>query len=74
MCYHSLRILFCKNIKLLPEKYILKRWIRHAQSDTIIDHGGKPINVDPRLKSSKQYKQQSLRLLRLAHDVSHDKA
>jgi len=57
LCYHSLRILFCKNIKLFPEKYISKRWIRHARSDTIIDHGGKPINVDPRLKSSKQYKQ-----------------
>jgi len=38
----------------------------------MIDHGGKVINVDPRLESSKQYKQLCLRLLRLTHDVSDD--
>jgi len=36
----------------------------------MIDHGGKTINVDPRLESSKQYKQLYSTLLRLANDVS----
>jgi len=36
----------------------------------MIDHGGKTINVDPRLESSKQYKQLCSRLLTLANDVS----
>jgi len=71
-CCHSLRIFFCKDIKPLPEKDILKRCTRHARSNTMIDHGGKPISVDPRLENSKQYRKLCSRLLILDHDVSND--
>ncbi|KAJ1441247.1 hypothetical protein SESBI_01385 [Sesbania bispinosa] len=70
LCCHSLRILFHKDVELLSNKYILKRWTRQARSDTFNDNNGKQIVLDPRLESSNRKKQLCPMLLRLAEDAS----
>ena len=44
------------NIKLLPERYILKRWTRGARSQTIQDMHGKKIVENPKLATTIRYK------------------
>ena len=41
LCCHLLRILFRKDVKLLPNKYILKRYTRQARCDTYNDNSGR---------------------------------
>ena len=44
------------NIKLLPERYILKRWTRGARSETIQDMHGRDIVENPKLDATLRYK------------------
>jgi len=44
------------NIKLLPERYILKRWTRDARSGIVQDMHGKDIMENPKLDVALRYK------------------
>ena len=44
------------NIKLLPERYILKRWTQGARSETIQDMHGRDIVENPKLDATLRYK------------------
>lgn len=37
LCSHALKVLDAMNIKLLPEKYILKRWTKEVKNDMVED-------------------------------------
>ena len=52
LCRHALKGLDLMNIKLLPEKYILKRWTRDARSEIVQDMHGKDIVENPKLEWS----------------------
>jgi zinc finger SWIM domain-containing protein 3 len=56
LCRHALKGLDLMNIKLLPERYILKRWTRGARSQTIQDMHGKKIVENPKLATTIRYK------------------
>ena len=56
MCRHALKCLDLMNIKLLPERYILKRWTRDARSGIVQDIHGKDIVENPKLDAAIQYK------------------
>ena len=56
MCRHALKGLDLMNIKLLPERYILKRWTRDARSGIVQDMHGKDIVENPKLDVALRYK------------------
>ena len=56
LCRHALKGLDLMNIKLLPERYILKRWTRGARSETIQDMHGNKIVENPKLATTIRYK------------------
>ncbi|XP_021857779.2 protein FAR1-RELATED SEQUENCE 7-like [Spinacia oleracea] len=43
LCAHALKVLDTMNIKLVPAKYILKRWTREARAETVQDISGRII-------------------------------
>ena len=56
MCRQALKGLDLMNIKLLPERYILKRWTRDARSGIVQDMHGKDIMENPKLDVALRYK------------------
>ena len=69
LCCHSLRILFDRDVKNLPDKYILKWWTRRARCGLVHDISGKQIDANPRLESSNRYRQLCPLLIRLASEA-----
>ena len=56
LCSHALKILDVMDIKVLPEKYILKRWTKDAKNETVQDFNGRDIKADTKLKVTSRYK------------------
>ncbi|OMP08900.1 Zinc finger, PMZ-type [Corchorus olitorius] len=40
LCSHALKVLDLMNIKLIPDRYILKRWTKHARDGNVQDFDG----------------------------------
>jgi hypothetical protein len=53
---HALKGLDLMNIKLLPERYILKWWTRGARSEIIQDMHGRNIVENPKFDATLRYK------------------
>ena len=70
LCCHALRVLNERDVKLLPQKYITKRWTREARCGVVYDIKGKEIEVDPKLQRSNRYRQLCPLLVKLASDAS----
>ncbi|XP_062185944.1 protein FAR1-RELATED SEQUENCE 5-like [Phragmites australis] len=66
LCRHALKALDLVNIKLLPKRYILKRWTRGARSGIIQDMHGRDIVENPKLNATLRYKNLCKRFLPLA--------
>ncbi|OMP10240.1 hypothetical protein COLO4_04687 [Corchorus olitorius] len=47
---HTLKVLDLMNIKLIPDRYILKRWTKHARDGNVQDFDGHDVEVDPNHK------------------------
>lgn len=56
LCRHKLKGLDLLNIKLLPEKYILKGWTRCARSEIVQDMHGRNIVENPNFDATLRYK------------------
>ena len=56
LCRHALKGLDLLNIKLLPEKYILKRWTRCARLEIVQDMHGRNIVENPNFDATLRYK------------------
>lgn len=56
LCGHALKILDIMNIKVLPEKYILKRWTKDPRNEIVQDFNGHEIIIDTNLKVTNRYK------------------
>ncbi|KAJ3678640.1 hypothetical protein LUZ60_002443 [Juncus effusus] len=54
LCGHALKVLDLMNIKLLPDKYILKRWTKEARTGTGINNN--PQNSNSKLNVSNRHK------------------
>ncbi|XP_028803394.1 protein FAR1-RELATED SEQUENCE 5-like [Neltuma alba] len=66
LCCHALRVLNLWNKLVIPSRYILKRWSKHARSGCVIDNSGRIIKEDPKLDVSNRFKD----LCRIAVDIS----
>jgi len=49
---HVLKVFEANDIKVVLEKYILKRWTKEGRSGIIQDVRGKEIEEDPKLSST----------------------
>ncbi|GLT69779.1 hypothetical protein SLA2020_419050 [Shorea laevis] len=56
LCGHALKILDVMNIKVLPEKYILKRWTKDARNEIVQDLNGHEIIIDNNSEVTNRYK------------------
>jgi hypothetical protein len=56
LCRHALKGLDLMNIKLLPERYILKQWTQGARSEIIQDMHVRNIVENPKLDDTLRYK------------------
>jgi len=56
LCGHVLKILDVMNIKVLPEKYILKRWTTVARNEIVQDFNEHEIIIDTNLEVINRYK------------------
>ncbi|XP_075660953.1 protein FAR1-RELATED SEQUENCE 1-like [Castanea sativa] len=56
LCSHALKILDVMDIKVLPEKYILKRWTKDAKNEIVQDFNGRDIKSDTKLEVTTRYK------------------
>jgi zinc finger SWIM domain-containing protein 3 len=56
LCGHALKILDVMNIKVLPEKYILKRWTKNARNEIVQDFNGHEIIIDTNLEVTNRYR------------------
>jgi zinc finger SWIM domain-containing protein 3 len=50
LCSHALKILDVMNIKVLPEKSILKRWTKDAKNEIVQDFNGHDIKANTKLE------------------------
>jgi hypothetical protein len=71
LCAHALKVLDLMNIKSLPAQYILKRWMRQAQSGTIHDKNERIVIENPKLEAMLCYRYFSHKLLNLAHRAAY---
>ncbi|KAA8530654.1 hypothetical protein F0562_005412 [Nyssa sinensis] len=49
LCGHSLKVLDVRNIKVVPENYILKRWTKGARVESVTDAHGCMVQDDPKM-------------------------
>jgi zinc finger SWIM domain-containing protein 3 len=56
LCGHALKILDVMNIKVLPKKYILKRWTKDARNEIVQYFNGHEIIIDTNLEFTTRYK------------------
>ena len=70
LCCHALRIFNDHDVKILPSKYILKRWTKEARFGIVYDTKGLEIEVDPKLECTNQYNRLCLMFNKLANDAS----
>nr|KYP48164.1 Protein FAR1-RELATED SEQUENCE 5 [Cajanus cajan] len=70
LCSHALKVFETNDVKVIPEKYIIKRWTREARNGIVHDVRGKEVEGDPILSSTRRYKQLVFKFVRLAADVS----
>lgn len=67
LCSHALKALDAMDIKLIPDKYILKRWTRCARSGSVQDLHGQWIQVDRKSKFGDRYKELCPKMVQLVN-------
>ncbi|XP_054809814.1 protein FAR1-RELATED SEQUENCE 5-like [Prosopis cineraria] len=65
-CCHALKVYESKDVRVMPDQYILKRWTKEARFGVVHDVRGNEIQVDPRLDITQRYRQLMLMMGRLA--------
>ncbi|CAK9136802.1 unnamed protein product [Ilex paraguariensis] len=56
LCSHALKVLDHRNIKVVPSRYILKRWTKDARIDNAKEYCGCAHKQDPKLITATRYK------------------
>ena len=71
LCAHALKVLDLMNIKLLPSRYILKRWTREARAGSVKDSHGRIVIADPNIEAVLRHNGLSHKFNNLATEASH---
>ncbi|KAI4356208.1 hypothetical protein L6164_000248 [Bauhinia variegata] len=66
LCCHALKVFEANDVKFVPDQYILNRWTRHARNGIIHDMKGNKVVEDPKLSSTRRYRQLCSTMIRLA--------
>ncbi|KAK9291910.1 hypothetical protein L1049_019861 [Liquidambar formosana] len=56
LCSHALKVLDHRNIKVVPSRYILKRWTKDARIDNVRDSSERAVQENPKLLAASRYK------------------
>ncbi|KAL6127758.1 hypothetical protein ACLB2K_071121 [Fragaria x ananassa] len=70
LCSHALKVLDHRNIKVLPAKYVLKRWTKDARSGRARLSDVSTVHDNPKLTVASRYKDLSHRILMLSTRAS----
>ncbi|OMO68598.1 hypothetical protein COLO4_29562 [Corchorus olitorius] len=70
LCSHALKVLDLMNIKLIPYRYILKRWTKHARDGNVQDFDGHDVEVDPKLQVASRYRWLCSNMIKIASRAS----
>ena len=70
LCSHALKVLGIQNIKLLPSRYILKRWTKQARVGCVLDSYGCILKEDPKLDITNRYKDLCHNAINIASKVA----
>lgn len=65
-CCHALKVLDHQNIKVLPARYILKRWTRDARVGSVIETHANAPGENAKLIGTTRYKDLSLYMLKIS--------
>ncbi|XP_010255612.1 PREDICTED: protein FAR1-RELATED SEQUENCE 5-like [Nelumbo nucifera] len=57
LCGHALKVLDHKNIRLIPPRYIMKRWTKDSKGGNIMDFHGSAIQFDPKVDFGWHYQE-----------------
>ena len=49
LCSHALKVFELNDVKVIPNRYILRRWTREACCGIVQDFRGKEVEQDPKL-------------------------
>ncbi|RVX07579.1 Protein FAR1-related sequence 9 [Vitis vinifera] len=66
LCSHALKVLDVRSIKVVPEKYILKRWTKDARVENIENFDECITKEDPKLLMLSRYKDLTQKAIRLS--------
>ncbi|XP_027343015.1 protein FAR1-RELATED SEQUENCE 5-like [Abrus precatorius] len=70
LCCHASKVFEANDVKVIPDKYILKRWTTQGRSEIIHNVKGKEVKGDPKLSTTRRYRNLACKIIRLASDVS----
>lgn len=70
LCSHALKVLDHMNIKVVPSKYILKRWTKDARLGSARENDVPSIRDDPKLVVASRYKNMCGRIIMLSAKAS----
>ncbi|GKA56505.1 FAR1-related sequence 5-like protein [Tanacetum coccineum] len=70
LCCHSLKVLDVIDVKLLPERYIIKRWTREAKNGSVQDARGQTVQLYANLSETQRYRSLCPKLVKLASRAS----
>ncbi|XP_004490690.1 protein FAR1-RELATED SEQUENCE 5-like [Cicer arietinum] len=70
LCSHVLKVFEANDVKVIPEKYILRRWTREARCGIVHDFRGKEVEGDPKLSRTRKFRQVVSKFIRVAAEAS----
>ncbi|KAJ3706507.1 hypothetical protein LUZ61_010212 [Rhynchospora tenuis] len=72
LCCHALKVLDREDIKIIPPRYILKRWTQDAKDESVVDREGRVIIEDAMLDVRNRHAQLMRELASTCGVVAHD--
>ncbi|KAI8537445.1 hypothetical protein RHMOL_Rhmol09G0024400 [Rhododendron molle] len=70
LCSHALKVLDVMDIKLIPERYIQKRWTRDTKAGIVKDFKGREVEGDNKLKVTNRYRMLCPELVKFASQAA----
>jgi len=66
LCSHALKVFELNDVKVIPDRYILRRWTREARCGIVQDFRGKEVEQDPKLSRNRMFRQVVSKFIRAA--------
>ncbi|XAR72104.1 hypothetical protein NMG60_11018623 [Bertholletia excelsa] len=66
LCCHALKVLDHRNIKVVPARYILKRWTKNARLESLRESTGISVEGDSKLVTSRRYRELCQSILKIS--------